>query len=409
MVQSSVSTADSKTVKPEKPAGCPLFPHASGRWAKKINQQTHYFGPWRDLAGALAKYEREKDDLKAGRKPTAADAAGLSVMDLCNKFLTTKRHLADTREITEGSFRDYYATCARLLSAFGKTRLVDDLAAEDFEHLRKEIAKTRGPVALGNEIGRVRMVFKYASDNRLVDRPVAYGQGFNKPSKKVLRKEKAARGPKDFQADELRLLIGKAGVPLKAMVLLGINAALGQTDVANLPMAALDLKGGWLNYPRGKTGIDRHCPLWTETIEAIHAALAERPTPQNPEDKELVFITEPGNRWVRVLKSGKPGDDTDPEKWVNIDSVSLQFRKLMKACDLNGHRNFYCLRRTFETQGSEVPDDQSPDQAAIDAIMGHAPDSDDMGAIYRQRISDKRLLRVTSNLHDWLFPVKSDR
>ena len=43
--------------KPEKPyEGFPLFPHATGRWAKKIRGSFHYFGPPDDPDGALAKY-----------------------------------------------------------------------------------------------------------------------------------------------------------------------------------------------------------------------------------------------------------------------------------------------------------------------------------------------------------------
>ena len=58
--------------------------------------------------------------------------------------------------------------------------------------------------------------------------------------------------------------------------------------------------------------------------------------------------------------------------------------------------SFYALRHTFETIAGE-----SRDQVAVDHIMGHA--RDDMASVYRERISDERLIAVTTYVHDWLF------
>jgi integrase len=71
-------------------------------------------------------------------------------------------------------------------------------------------------------------------------------------------------------------------------------------------------------------------------------------------------------------------------------------RKLLDALGINGHRNFYALRHTFETIGGEAKD-----QVAVDAIMGHA--RDDMASAYRETISDARLKAVADHVHTWLF------
>src|SRR5262245_27319482 len=90
-----------KPKKPDKPyPDFPLFPHATRRWAKKIRGKLHYFGPWGDPDGALAKYLNEKDNLHAGRVPRARQEDGFTIRDLCNRFLTSKRHQLDTRELS---------------------------------------------------------------------------------------------------------------------------------------------------------------------------------------------------------------------------------------------------------------------------------------------------------------------
>ena len=381
--------------KPAKPyADFPLFPHATRRWAKKIKGKLHYFGPWDDPDGALQNYLDQRDDLHAGRTPRAR-TNGLTIRELCNRFLTSKRHLLDNGEITDRTFHDYYSTCERVVSTFGRTRPVEELAASDFERLRSKLAKKRGPVALGNEIQRVRMVFKYAYDEGLIDRPIRYGQSFKKPSRKTLRKARAKNGKRMFEAAELRKAIDSASQPLRAMILLGINCGFGQTDVSSLPQSAVDLEGGWIDYPRPKTGIERRCPLWPETIKALREAIANRPKAKDAADADLTFITKYGKRWVKTHATGN-GSGTP------ADALGQQFSKLLTELGIKRPGvSFYALRHTFETIGGE-----SRDQVAVDHIMGHA--RDDMASLYRERISDERLKAVTDTIHNWLFAEDAD-
>ena len=79
----------------------------------------------------------------------------------------------------------------------------------------------------------------------------------------------------------MRSILKAVSQPLQSMVLLGINCGFGQTDVANLPRASLDLDTGWVDFPRPKTGIERRCPLWAETVEALREANTHRPTPKD--------------------------------------------------------------------------------------------------------------------------------
>jgi integrase len=384
--------APDKPLKPNKPyAQFPLFPHATKRWAKKIRGKLHYFGPWADPDAALNKYLAEKDALHAGRKPREV-SAGVTVKDLCNRFLSAKQALVTSGELTNRSWQDYKAACDLIVANFGKGRLVADLDPEDFERLRDKLARRWGPVTLGNVIQRIRVVFKYASDSILIDRPVRYGQSFKRPSRKVVRIDRAKKGPKLFSAEEVRRLIHAAGPAMKAMVLLGINGGFGNADCGQLTRSAVDLDGAVIDFPRPKTGIARRAPLWPETVGAIRSASASRPEPRDPVHAGLVFVTKYGLPWAKDSKKG--ADQT----------LAKEFGKLLRSLRINGRKGlgFYTLRHTFRTVA-----DESKDQPAVDFIMGH--EVPHMSAVYRETISDKRLKAVTNHVRAWLFPKRPSK
>ncbi len=382
-----------KKARPRKPGpDFPLFPHASGRWAKKVRQKLVYFGKTEgDEKGqaALARWLDQKDDLLAGRKPRAKGGE-LTVGDLCNVFLTSKSRLVQSGELSQRSLRQYHDTCALIVAHFGRNRVVTDLTAADFEELRAGFAKGRGPVALGNLITVARMLFKYGWDQGIVDHPPRYGQSFNKPSRKTLRVARAAKGLRMFEAAELRKILEAAGTPMRAFVLLGLNCGYGATDIANLSLTAIDLSGGWIDYPRPKTGIPRRCPLWHESTAAVEAAIAMRPEPKDPEDERLAFLTAYGRRWVRTNRVTDHGATPD-------DAIGKEFIKLLTTLKLKrSGLGFYALRHTFRTVA-----DECGDQTATNFIMGHHDAS--MAAMYRERISDERLRAVVEHVRKWLF------
>ena len=85
----------------------------------------------------------------------------------------------------------------------GSRRAVVDLTPADFKTLRKKLSTGRGPVWLGNEIGRVHSVFRYAFKAELIERPVRFGPSFEKPSAKVLRANRQKNGPRMFKREEV--------------------------------------------------------------------------------------------------------------------------------------------------------------------------------------------------------------
>ncbi len=369
-----------KDSKPQKPhRDFPLYWHSRGGWTKKVRGKSHYFG--KDAVAALDEWLRVKDDLLAGR-PSQQDGQ-YCVGQLMAGFLASKRHQRDEGELTPRSYSDYKRTCETVLACLGKERVVEFLRPDDFAKLRSELAVRLSPVSLHNEMGRVRVVFNYAFQNYHIDKPIRYGDGFKRPTKRTLRTAKAKGNKRFFDAAEIQTLLKAATDPkLRAMILLGVNCGLGNADCGNLERRHINLDAGWMDYPRPKTGIDRRCWLWQETVDAIRDALERRTEPKDEADTNIVFVTKYGQRFFKNTKA---------------NPLSAEFRKLTRSVGVYRKGvSFYALRHTFETIAGG-----SKDQVAVDAIMGHVDES--MAANYRQHIDDDRLQAVAEHVRAWLF------
>jgi integrase len=416
-VRKSTSTAvASKPVKPYP--DFPLSPHATGRWCKKVRGTIRFFGRWGHKVGdqivpvddvpasaALAKIEFDRQWPWISRglpapPAQAVDDSRLILKELCNRFLTSKVRKVNTGHLSPRTLPGYRAACDLVIETFGKSAVVADLKPADFERLLEKISTGRHPGGTANFVRHIRILFKWAFDNFLVDRPVRFGPDFKTPSKRLLRgaeqRISLEHGKRLLTAPELRKLLkhlqadGRpASLALRAMVLLGVNCGFGQTDVANLQVSHLDLKRGWVDFPRVKTAIDRRCPLWPETVAALKVAISTRPKPKDPGDDQFVFITRIGQKWVTVSEKGGV-----------TDTVGACFTRVLRTLNLKRQRvNFYSLRRATETHGGDVAD-----QVAVDFIMGHCDAS--MAARYREGILDNRLRAVTDHLRKWLFKGK---
>lgn len=383
--QKPQSAKDARPQKPQKPhPDFPLHWHPRGGWAKKLKGKRYYFG--KDADEALAEWLRVKDDLLAGRKPRE-DSDRFCIGQLAAAFLGQKRHQRELGELTARSYADYKRTCEGILKQFGKNRVVEDLRPDDFAELRETLAAGKSPISLHNEMGRVRVVFNFAFQNYHVDQPIRYGAGFKRPSKRTLRTARAKSNKRFFEASEIRQLIDAAEVKLRAMIYLGINCGLGNADCGNMEFRHIDLDRGWLDFPRPKTGVERRCWLWPETVEAIRAAIDKRPQPADDADAEIVFLTKYRQRFFKTTKA---------------NPLSAEFRKLSKAVGV--YRRgvaFYALRHSFETVAGGCKD-----QVVVDAIMGHVDET--MAGNYREFIDDDRYKAAAEHVRDWLFAGEAE-
>ena len=384
---STLPAQHDKSAKPSKPyPEFPLFAHAAGVWAKKIRGKLHYFGSWADPDAALKKYLAERVELHAGKKPRP-DSAALTVKELVNVFLNAKQAFVAEGRLSSLTWNDYKTACDEIIAAFGKARVVEDLRPDDFADLRKRMAKKWGLQRLCKTIQFVRCAFRYAYEAELIDRPLRFGPGFARLSKKDFRLHRARQGPKLFTREEIAKLLGASSVQLRGMMLLGINCGFGNADCGMLSRSAIDLDKAILDFPRPKTGIPRRCPLWPETVQALREALINRPEPKKQEHAGLVFVTRCGDSWHTGTTDGP---------------LSRETSKLLKKLGIDGRKGlgFYTLRHTFRTVA-----DAAKDQPAADFIMGH--EIPHISTVYRERISDERLKAVTDHVRKWLFEEAS--
>lgn len=367
--------------KPKKPSkDYPLYPHANGQWAKKVRGKTYFFGVWEDPHAALVNWLAQKDNLLAGVVSTATTPGALTVGQLCDLVYHAK---SQEPKLAKRSLDEYDLACKRITKFFGKDRVVETIHPLDFAKFRLELAKGVAVSTLDGRIGYIRAVFQWADGKSIFEKSLTklWGDAFAKPTRKDLRKNKANK-ERWVEPAQLRLLLSKARPQMRAMLYLSINAGFGNSDCATLPLSAIDLQTKWIRWARPKTGMDRKCPLWPETVKAIKDWLEIRPEPKSEANADLVFLTRFGNQW---------------ESTSTNNPISKEFTKLRKECKITTPGvSFYSARHVFQTVA------ELEDKLAATVIMGHVDPT--IQAVYRnlRLFPDKKLLAVSRAVKRWL-------
>jgi integrase len=225
---------------------------------------------------------------------------------MANAFLNAKKEAVDAGELPLRTWMDDRSVMVKVVDGLGTQRGVTTLEPQDFATLKNKLAKRNGPHRMCTVIQVIRCAFKHAYESGLLDRPLRFGPAFKRTSQKTRRLHKAKQGAKLFTPKEILALLLTAPLQLEAMILLGINCGFGNADCGTLPLSAVDLKRGIIDCPRPKTGIDRRCVLWPETIEALKQVLAVRREPNAAADAGLVFITRYGKSRSKAENSAPP-------------------------------------------------------------------------------------------------------
>lgn len=377
-----------------KNADFPLYKHGNGQWCKSIRGKKHYFGT--DQEEALAKYVEERDYLFAGKpRPEKRDVPTLQ--ELANVFLASVKKRVAAGELGDRSYQDYKSTLERLILFRGWNDYPGDWAPLDFGEIKEWLfepverktpirggikgpkVSRRNAVTVSNDQARIRAWLNWCYSAELIPQP-RYGHEFSKMTAKQRRVAKNKAGRRDMSAEDIQLILSNATPYFKPLVLLGINGAVGATDLSLFTRNQFD-GSEWIDCPRNKTGVARRVWLWPETLAAIDNYQVIRREPYREMHSELMFLTGHRVPWVRD----------------GYDAAAKAFRKVANQLSISA--SFYDLRRTFATIAEE-----SMDFPAVKFIMGHAPASSDMSSVYRQAISDERIQKVCQQVRIWLFP-----
>ena len=395
--------------KPRNPKTKPYFPHGSGYWAAKLGGRLRYLARWETPLPEVERIylERKAESEVAAARQAEAAAVGctgaITIKDIANLYINSRANDVAKEALSEITWSGYKRSLAWVTKHIG-ARPVDALGPRDFITLNEQIGAHYGAKQHQHVVGALRMALHWAAENDYIERVPKYGTEFKAPGIRQHRRERAAKAYKLFTAPEIRLLVEQAEPAWKAMILLGINCAYLQSDLAELPIRfqgndqnTLDLGDDpYIRFDRPKTGVRWKCTLWPETVTALKRVIGKR-------TKGLVFVTRKGQPLVhsnmqydaegRLLKS------------TNCDAIGKRFRELCKktGCYTKGV-GFSSLRSTFETQSWQLQNLSVAHQAAIHWVMGHVlsgPDTPRMADTYLQDVSTEALRLVTDKIRDW--------
>ena len=369
-----------------------LTAHPRRHWCKWMGGKTHYFGPWRmpdpddEFARAALRRYLAFARAKEESQPVEIPPSDLTLDIAVNHYLTARDKHVEQGNLSVAQFVMYQEAGKLLIENFGREKLVRDLGPADFDFLRSKLKG--GPVYVGNQIQWIRSIFKWVSEFYGV--LPRYGGQFNKPSKREVLRSRRVRVL--FEPAEIQKLLKEAGPALRCFILLGINCGFGQTDCAKLAGSQIDWKKGVIAMDRPKTGVQRVCALWPETVKALKGYF--RPSDALP---HLFFITPAGEPWV---KEHVHRDDAGRVDGVTLsDCIAQALTRLSKKIGVPT-RGFYVLRHTFNTIAEGAGDSN-----ALRAIMGHTFDG--MNEFYlhldRQPEFMARLRGIADHLHKWLY------
>ena len=129
----------------------------------------------------------------------------------------------DTAAIGSTTFESYRRIAGYTLKVIGPDLDAAKLRPADFKRLMNRLRREYSPSQQAKYVTVVKMVFRCAFENELIDTPIWFGSTFKVASRAEKRRAVANR-KLTYTADEVRRLLDAADVHLRAMILLGVVA-----------------------------------------------------------------------------------------------------------------------------------------------------------------------------------------
>jgi excisionase family DNA binding protein len=331
-----------------------------GRWCKQAEGVLHYFGRAKSPDDAEARRQAESRYFEFLQKRRASAPIKIPLVEatlaqVSEKFLQHSKARYDRGEISGNHLERLRGDLTQFSTAIGAQQKITSISELDLEDYRTHALtrpnsnKTGRPISPFTAQGRlssVRIMIRWAWRMHLIENLPRNLDGIasipNSGQPKV----------HTFSLDELKLLWAKAKPRLRCWIALALNCGIGQRDVSDLKVGEVDWDGGYIERERSKTGVKTKHKLWAATLE-----LLKQHGRADASFDEPVFLTMNGLSLVRR--------DFQGDKFCHSDAVKNAFDRLLTEVDLNGHRRFYCLRKTGATMIESI------DPATTEMYLGH--------------------------------------
>ena len=167
----------------------------------------------------------------------------------------------------------------------GLTTAVIDLTAVDFERLRKEFP--RGASLPNGSQSRRSAPFSTMltiPDSSSIPSGLAHVPALVEKLLRKGRQEKRDSGEgKMFEPEEIKKLLGRCRAPMKAIILLGVNAGFGNNDAATLKRFEVDLDAGWVVHARPEVAPPGVAHCGQRRLKPCKSSTASDRSPRTPQ------------------------------------------------------------------------------------------------------------------------------